>query len=52
LGRVCAAQKAHRGGKTVIVVYDFAPHIGGGYLEKLAGKLSGVRLRGTVRSGR
>jgi translation initiation factor 1 len=40
LGRVVLRrEKAHRGGKTVIVVYDFAPHIGGGYIEKLAGKL-------------
>ncbi len=40
LGRVVLRrEKAHRGGKTVIVVYDFAPNIGGAYIESLAGKL-------------
>ena len=31
--------KAHRGGKTVIVIYDFASNIGLAYIENLAGKL-------------
>jgi translation initiation factor 1 len=40
LGRVVLRrEKAHRGGKTVIVVHDFAPHIGARYIETLAGKL-------------
>ncbi|MDB6018614.1 MAG: translation initiation factor [Pedosphaera sp.] len=40
LGRVVLRrEKAHRGGKTVIVIYDFAPNIGGAYIESLAGKL-------------
>ncbi|MDB6113014.1 MAG: translation initiation factor [Pedosphaera sp.] len=40
LGRVVLRrEKAHRGGKTVIVIHDFAPHIGGRYIETLAGKL-------------
>lgn len=40
LGRVVLRkEKAHRGGKTVIVVYDFAPHIGARYIEQLAGQL-------------
>ena len=36
---VLRREKAHRGGKTVIVVHDFAPNIGGAYIESLAGKL-------------
>ena len=36
---VLRREKAHRGGKTVIVIYDFAPNIGLAYLESLAGKL-------------
>lgn len=36
---VLRREKAHRGGKTVIVVYDFAPNIGLPYIESLAGKL-------------
>jgi len=36
---VLRREKAHRGGKTVIVIYDFAPNIGGAYIESLAGKL-------------
>jgi translation initiation factor 1 len=40
LGRVVLRrEKAHRGGKTVIVVDDFAPHIGRAYIEELAGRL-------------
>jgi len=36
---VLRREKAHRGGKTVIVVCDFAPNIGGAYIESLAGRL-------------
>ena len=36
---VLRKEKAHRGGKTVIVIYDFAPNIGYSYIESLAGKL-------------
>ncbi len=36
---VLRREKAHRGGKTVIVIYDFAPNIGQRYIESLAGKL-------------
>src|ERR1700722_15243412 len=36
---VLRREKAHRGGKTVIVIYDFAPNIGLAYIENLAGKL-------------
>jgi len=36
---VLRREKAHRGGKTVIVIYDFAPNIGLPYIESLAGKL-------------
>ena len=36
---VLRREKAHRGGKTVIVIYDFAPNIGYNYIESLAGKL-------------
>jgi translation initiation factor 1 len=32
-------EKAHRGGKTVIVIHDFAPNIGLAYIGQLAGKL-------------
>ncbi len=40
LGRVVLRrEKAHRGGKTVIVVYDFAPQITGQRIEELATKL-------------
>lgn len=51
LGRVVLRrEKAHRGGKTVIVVHDFAPHIGRAYLETLATKLkSACACGGTVR---
>jgi translation initiation factor 1 len=47
---VLRREKAHRGGKTVIVIDDFAPNIGGAYLEALAGKLkSACACGGTVR---
>ena len=36
---VLRREKAHRGGKTVIVVHDFAPNISYAYIENLAGKL-------------
>lgn len=36
---VLRREKAHRGGKTVIVIHDFAPNIGMAYIESLAGKL-------------
>ena len=36
---VLRREKAHRGGKTVIVVDDFAPNIGMKYIEGLAGRL-------------
>src|SRR6478752_4134710 len=40
LGRVVLRrEKAHRGGKTVIVVHDFAPNISYAFIESLAGKL-------------
>ncbi len=40
LGRVVLRKEtAHRGGKTVIVVYDFAPQITGAQIETFAGKL-------------
>lgn len=40
MGRVVLRkEKAHRGGKTVIVIHDFAPHIGGRYIEDLGSRL-------------
>ncbi len=36
---VLRREKAHRGGKTVIVIDDFAPNIGYAYIESLAAKL-------------
>jgi translation initiation factor 1 len=36
---VLRREKAHRGGKTVIVIDDFAPTISYAYIESLAGKL-------------
>ena len=36
---VLRREKAHRGGKTVIVIHEFAPNIGHAYIESLAGKL-------------
>jgi len=47
---VLRREKAHRGGKTVIVVHDFAPNIGMAYIESLAGKLkSACACGGTTR---
>jgi translation initiation factor 1 len=36
---VLRREKAHRGGKTVIVIHDFAPNISCQYIETLAGRL-------------
>ncbi len=36
---VLRREKAHRGGKTVIVIHDFAPNISYKYIEELAGRL-------------
>ncbi len=47
---VLRREKAHRGGKTVIVVHEFAPNIGRAYLESLAGKLKAAcACGGTMR---
>jgi translation initiation factor 1 len=47
---VLRREKAHRGGKTVIVIHDFAPNIGLAYIESLAAKLkSACACGGTVR---
>lgn len=47
---VLRREKAHRGGKTVIVVHEFAPNIGRAYIESLAGKLkSACACGGTMR---
>jgi translation initiation factor 1 len=47
---VLRREKAHRGGKTVIVIHDFAPNIGLAYLESLAGKLKAAcACGGTLR---
>jgi len=47
---VLRREKANRGGKTVIVIHDFAPNIGQAYIENLAGKLkSACACGGTVR---
>jgi len=43
MGRVVLRrEKAHRGGKTVIVIDDFATNIGHAYIEDLAGRLKGA----------
>jgi translation initiation factor 1 len=40
LGRVVLRrEKAHRGGKTVIIIHDFAPHIGAEMIDELASRL-------------
>jgi translation initiation factor 1 len=47
---VLRREKAHRGGKTVVVIHDFAPNIGLAYLEALAGRLrSACACGGTTR---
>lgn len=50
-GRVVLRREtAHRGGKTVIVIHDFAPNISLKYIEALAGKLkSACACGGTAR---
>jgi translation initiation factor 1 len=46
---VLRREKAHRGGKTVIVIHDFAPNISYAYIAALAGKLkSACACGGTV----
>ena len=48
LGRVVLRrEKAHRGGKTVIVVYDFAPQITG---RKIATKLKVAAITAKITS--
>jgi translation initiation factor 1 len=51
LGRVVLRkEKAHRGGKTVIIVHDFAPHITGVQIEEFARQLKKTcGCGGTVR---
>lgn len=47
---VLRREKAHRGGKTVIVIHDFAPNISYAYIESLAGRLkSACACGGTTR---
>jgi len=47
---VLRREKAHRGGKTVIVIHEFAPNISYAYIESLAGKLkSACACGGTTR---
>jgi translation initiation factor 1 len=50
-GRVVLRREtAHRGGKTVIVIHEFAPNISLRYIEDLAGKLkSACACGGTAR---
>ncbi len=49
---VLRKEKAHRGGKTVIVVADFAPNIGMAYIEALAGRLKSACACGGTMKGR
>lgn len=49
---VLRREKAHRGGKTVIVIHDFAPNIGYAYIESLAGKLKSACACGGTTRGR
>jgi translation initiation factor 1 len=51
MGRVLLRREtAHRGGKTVVVVYDFATHLPASILEKVAKKLrSACSTGGTVK---
>ncbi len=47
---VLRREKAHRGGKTVIVIHEFAPNISYAYIESLGSKLkSACACGGTVR---
>jgi translation initiation factor 1 len=53
LGRVVLRrEKAHRGGKTVIVVYDFAPQITQAKIDALASQLKKVCGCGGTVKGR
>jgi translation initiation factor 1 len=54
MGRVVLRkEKAHRGGKTVIVVDDFATHLPGSVIETVAKKLrAGCGCGGTVKERR
>ena len=49
---VLRREKAHRGGKTVIVIDDFAPNIGHAYIETLAGRLKGACACGGTKRDR
>ena len=51
MGRVVLRrEKAHRGGKTVIVIHDFAPNVGLRYIESLASRLkSACACGGTLK---
>jgi translation initiation factor 1 len=49
---VLRREKAHRGGKTVIVVHEFAPNIGHAYIETLAGKLKAACACGGTKRDR
>jgi translation initiation factor 1 len=51
MGRVLLRREtAHRGGKTVVVVYDFATHLPASIIEKVAKKLrSACSTGGTVK---
>jgi translation initiation factor 1 len=51
MGRVLLRREtAHRGGKTVVVVYDFATHLPASVIEKVAKKLrSACSTGGTVK---
>jgi translation initiation factor 1 len=53
LGRVVLRREtAHRGGKIVTIVYDFAPNIGGAYIEALGKKLKAACGCGGTVKGR
>jgi translation initiation factor 1 len=51
LGRVVLRrEKAHRGGKTVVVIHDFAPHLRTSFIEELSRRLrKAVGCGGTTR---
>jgi translation initiation factor 1 len=51
MGRVVLRREtAHRGGKSVIVIHDFAPNIGLRYIESLASRLkSACACGGTLK---
>ncbi len=52
LGRVVLRREtAHRGGKTVVIIHDFAPTISGGAIDELSRKLrKACGCGGTVRN--